>query len=510
MEEKVYSNKRIIKNTIGLYFRMLVTMAFGIYSSRIILLELGIVDYGIYNAVGGFVTMFAFINSSLASSTSRFLTFHLGVGNQKELKRLFSQCLSIQVIFALIIFILFEVIGLWFILTQMIIPVERMTAAIWVSQMSLATIIVSIINIPFSASIISHERMFAFAWIAILDAAVQLFIALCLSISTSDKLILFSILTFISILVNELITMIYCFRKFPETNFRLIWDKKIANKILSFAGWSTFGNLSSVMMTQGINTLLNMFFGPAVNTGRGIALKVQGIVTRFVGGFQTALNPQITKTYAAGEINNMHKLIFASSKLSFFLLLLLSLPIIIHAPYILRLWLTIVPDYSVQFFRIIILISFIDALAGPFIIAANATGKIKTYQELVGCCLLLIVPISYVVLRLGAPPISVFIVHLICSSAAQLIRLWLLRKMISISLFQYAQKVIIPIIMVSFCSVVVSIVIFHFFCNQNFAHFILFLILTLLSTLFFVYVLGLNHYEKTMVLKKISHILHRL
>ena len=509
MQEVVHDNKRIVKNTIAMYFRMLVTMAIGAYTSRKILLALGVEDYGIYNVVGGIVTMLLFLNYALSSSTSRHLTFQLGTSNIKLLEHTFYQCLSIHGVVALIIGILSETIGLWFFYTQIQIPVERLDAAFWTFQISVITAMLSIMNVPFSASVISHEKMSAFAWMAIFDAFMKLLIIYCLEVFPYDKLVVYSILMFFTVVLNQVITQIYCYRHFSEVKMKFIWDKKLSKEMFSFAGWSIYGNLAAVMMTQGVNVLLNMFFGPIVNAGRGIAVQVQGVVTKFVGGFQTALNPQITKTYAAGDMANMYKLIVASSKVSFFLLLFLSLPVIIEAPYLLRLWLTIVPDYSVPFFRIIMLISFMDTLASPLVIAANATGKIKVYQQLVSASLLAIVPISYVVLKLGASPISVFVVHLICVVLAQLIRIWLLRKMINLSVISYLKDVVLPIFCVVVSSTIVSLCVYHIFSNETILNlFLLFLTTTIFNGVF-IFFIGLKSNERVLVVSKVRRIYKR-
>lgn len=354
MTDTVQNNKRIAKNTLLLYIRMLFMMAISLYTSRIILNTLGVEDYGIYNVVGGVVAMFGFINSSMSSATQRYITFALGKGNFTNLQKVFSTTLQIHVLIAVIILILGETIGLWFMNEKMQIPTNRMDAAFWVLQCSILSTIVMIISVPYNADIIAHEKMSAFAYISILEAVLKLAIVYILLIGSFDKLILYAFLLLAVQILIRFCYSLYCNKHFKETKYKHVWDKTLFKEMTEFAGWSIFGNLSGVLFGQGLNMLLNVFFGPVVNAARAIALQVQCAIQQFVNSFQMALNPQITKTYARGELEEMHKLMFRSARFSFYLLFFLSLPVLFETNFILTIWLKTVPENTVIFLRIMI------------------------------------------------------------------------------------------------------------------------------------------------------------
>lgn len=444
MPESISSNTRIAKNTLILYLRMIFILCVGLYTSRIVLNTLGVEDYGIYNVVGGFVAFFSFLNGAMATATQRFITYELAQGNEERQISTFSTSVIIHFTIALLIVIAAETVGLWFVCNKLVIPEERFLAAIWVYQFSISTMFVSIVSIPYNATIIAHEKMSAFAYISILDTVLKLVIVLLLTIVTFDKLVFYAALLFGISLLDRLIYGIYCKRHFAETRIKLIFDKKLFQEMTNIAGWSLFGNIAGVFYTQGLNVLLNMFFGPVVNSARAIAVTIQGVVTGFVSNFQMALNPQITKSYAVGDLHRMHSLIFASSKFSFFLLLFIALPIMIETRTILTLWLKIVPDHTVWFVRLMLCILLIDTLSNPLMISAQAVGRVKIYQSVVGGLLLLILPIAYVALRLGGNPETVFIVHMVVAVLALICRVIIVGRMVSFSFALYARKVLLP------------------------------------------------------------------
>ena len=316
------NNKRIAKNTLLLYVRMLFMMGISLYTSRVVLNTLGIEDYGIYNVVGGVVAMFGFINGSMSSATQRYITFALGKGDKQRLQTVFSTTLQIHTLIALIIILLGETIGLWFLYNKMQIPADRMDAAFWVLQCSIISTVVMIVSVPYNADIIAHEKMSAFAYISILEVVLKLMIVYMLVIFSFDKLILYSFLILSIQVLIRFCYSIYCNRHFEETKYKNVWDKSLFKEMTGFAGWSMFGNLAGVLFNQGLNMLLNVFFGPVVNAARGVAVQVQNAVQQFVGNFQMALNPQITKTYAQGDLESMHKLMYRSAKFSFFFTIL--------------------------------------------------------------------------------------------------------------------------------------------------------------------------------------------
>ena len=459
MSDTSSANKRIAKNTLVLYVRMLFTMGISLFTSRVILQTLGVEDYGISSVVGGVISMFTFINAAMVSSTQRYLNFELVRGDANQLRSVFSTSLQIHALIALAIIVLSETVGLWFLNEKLVIPEARMTAAMWVYQCSILSCAVSIMSTPYNAVIVAHEKMSAFAYISILDVSLKLLVVYLLVVLPFDKLIILAILNLLVQLFIRYIYTLYCHRHFPESYFQFRFNKTLFKEMFGFAGWSFWGNLAAILYTQGLNMMLNIFFGPIVNAARGIAVQVQSAVQQFVGGFQTALNPQITKNYASNNLPQMHSLMFRSARFSFLLLFFLSLPVLMETNFILTLWLKTVPDDAVIFTQIMICISLIYTTANPCVIANQATGKVKIYQMVVGGILLLILPISYVVLKLGAPAYSVFIVHFCIESLAQFSRMYMLRKLIHLPLWQYMKNIYIPIVSTVIIAIILPLVV---------------------------------------------------
>ena len=454
MTDIASNNKRIAKNTLMLYVRMLFSMIVSLYTSRVVLQTLGVEDYGIFNVVGGVITMFTFINAAMVSSTQRYLNFELAKGNSQRLRSVFNTSLQIHGLIAIAIIVLGETLGLWFVLNKLVIPEARMTAALWVYQCSILACCVTILSAPYNADIIAHEKMSAFAYISILEVSLKLLIVYLLLVSPIDKLIAYAILTLSVQLLIRFIYSRYCHKHFEESYIEFNFNKALFKEMSGFAGWSFFGNLAAILYTQGLNMMLNIFFGPVVNAARGIAVQVQSAVQQFVSGFQTALNPQITKNYAVGNLEQMHNLMFRSARFSFLLLFFLSLPVLLETDFLLTVWLKNVPDNAVIFTQIMICISLIYTTSNPCVIANQATGKVKVYQMVVGGILLTILPISYILLKLGAPAYSVFIVHFCVETVAQFSRMFMLRKLINLPLWQYMKNIYIPII----CTVAVAVI----------------------------------------------------
>ena len=459
MSDTSSANKRIAKNTLVLYVRMLFTMGISLFTSRVVLQTLGVEDYGISSVVGGVISMFTFINAAMVSSTQRYLNFELVRDDANQLRSVFSTSLQIHALIALAIIVLSETVGLWFLNEKLVIPEARMTAAMWVYQCSILSCAVSIMSTPYNAVIVAHEKMSAFAYISILDVSLKLLVVYLLVVLPFDKLIILSILTLLVQLFIRYIYTLYCHRHFPESYFQFRFNKTLFKEMFGFAGWSFWGNLAAILYTQGLNMMLNIFFGPIVNAARGIAVQVQSAVQQFVGGFPTALNPQITKNYASNNLPQMHSLMFRSARFSFLLLFFLSLPVLMETNFILTLWLKTVPDDAVIFTQIMICISLIYTTANPCVIANQATGKVKIYQMVVGGILLLILPISYVVLKLGAPAYSVFIVHFCIESVAQFSRMYMLRNLIHLPLWQYMKNIYIPIVSTVAIAIILPLVV---------------------------------------------------
>lgn len=502
MTQTSINNSRIAKNTIFLYFRMILLMAVSLYTSRVVLSTLGIDDYGIYNVVGGFIGMLAFLNGAMGGCTQRFITIALGKGNEDDLKKVFSTCVITHGMIALFVFVLAETIGLWFVLEKLVIPEGRMTAAMVVYQCSIVSSMVMIMSFPYNADIIAHEKMSAFAYISIFEAFANLGIVFVLSIGKIDKLILYAILLMIVKVLVISIYRIYCKRHFAESAFRWFFEKHLLKEMLSFTGWNLWGGLAGTLMGQGVNILLNLFFGPAVNAARGVAIQVQNAIQLFATNFQTALNPQIMKTYAAGELSDMHRLLFRSVKFTFMLLLCLILPVTMEIDYILKLWLKEVPEYTNVFVRIMLGISMVDAISNPFMTASAATGRVKVYQSIVGGVLLSIVPIAYITLKLGGAPYMVFTVHLCVALVAFVVRLFIIRNMINLSLFKYVREAILPCVYVALPSVGL-VMIFKSILPHNFGGACGVVVLSAMAVIVFSFMVGLTANERQFILSRL-------
>lgn len=474
---------------------MLLIMAVSLYTSRIVLNILGVEDFGIYNVVGGFVTMFGFLNSAMASASQRFLAFEIGKDDRTQLRNVFSMSINIHFLIAIFILLLAETAGLWFVNTQLTIPPERMIAAKWVYQFSILTLMVNMVSVPYNAMIIAHERMGVFAGVSIIEVTLKLLIVFMLQWFRFDKLKLYAVLMFGVALIIRLIYRIYCNRRFKESRFRWYWDKTLFRILVNYSGWNLWGNAAAVIMDQGINILLNIFFGPVVNAARGIAYQVRGAVNQFVYNFQMAINPQIIKSYAANNLKYMHQLIFQGAKYSFFLLFALSLPILFETEIILSLWLKTVPEYTVIFTRLIILNILIDSISGSLMTAAQASGKIKLYQGAVGGLLILNLPVSYLFLKMGFLPEVTLYVSLSISIIALLTRLKIISPLVHFDTIDFFKSVILRIISVILISISLPSII-YFSGEKHFVRLIMVGVLSVVSVGLAIYLVGIDKTEK--------------
>ena len=498
MSESALNNKRIAKNTLLLYVRMLFIMAVNLYTSRVVLNALGVVDYGIYNVVGGIVTMFAFMKGALVTSTQRYLTFELGRGDIKQLRIVFSTSIQIHLILSIIILLLGESIGLWFLYEKMIIPEERFYAAMWVYQLSILTMIVQIMSVPYNSTIIAHERMGVFALISVVEVVLNLLIAYMLLISSIDKLILYAILYTLVQVIIRFIYSLYCSKNFEETKLVKERNKTLIREMGQFAGWNVWGNLAAMLFGTGLNMLLNVFFGPVVNAARGVAVQVESAVTQLSTNFLMAVNPQLTKLYAIGDYKNLHSLLYRSSKIACFLLFTLSLPILLETDFILTVWLKIVPEHTVHFVRILLIIVIIDAIARPLMTAAAATGKVKVYQSVIGGILLMIVPVAYVTLKLGGAPESAYIVYLSIVVIAFIARLFIVKPMIQLPLREYMLNVIVKCFLVCFLSFMVVWTVKKIMTQSTWGS-IFICVISIIVVLFFSFFIGLTRNERASI-----------
>ena len=508
MTDSSSNNKRIAKNTLILYVRMLFMMIVSLYTSRVVLDKLGVEDFGIYNVVGGVVSMFAFLNQAMVSSTQRYITYALGNENKVELRKYFVNSILIHAFISVFIIIIAETVGLWFLYEKLQIPSDRFIAAQWVFQFVVLSTVVLVMSAPYNADIIAHERMKVFAYVSVLEVSLKLLIVFTLSLVPVDRLIVYAFLLFLVQCIIRYIYSYYCKKHFLETTYNIAWDKKVFKEMLCFASWNMLGGLSGVCCNQGLNILLNIFFGPVVNAARGVAMQVQSTVILFANNFQMAMNPQITKYYARGELDLMHKLVIRSSKYSFFLLLVLSLPLMVGANPILSLWLKEVPEWSVQFVRIILMIIIVDVVANPLMISSAATGSVKVYQTVRSFIMLSVLPIAYIVLKSGAAPSVVFIVHLVICIFAFITRLYIVAPMIALPKGLYVKKALLPCFYVAIPSTLFVGYMYSQMKNHTYM-FILWVFMSFIVTSFFIYALGMTQKEKIVVRARVIEKLKR-
>lgn len=498
------NNKRIAKNTLLLYFRMLIMLIIGLYTSRIVLNSLGVIDFGIYNVVGGVVAMFGFLTNSMGGATSRYITYYLGVGNIQLLKNIFGNIKTIHFILAILILIICETIGLYFFYCKLQIPQERITASFWVYQFSVLASIISVLNIPYNALIISHEKMSTFAYITLADSILKFASALLLTVLTSDKLIIYGLCILCIQLVDQYIYTSFCKKYFEETNSKYQYDKNIFKKIFSYAAWTMNGNLAVIGYTQGLNILLNLFFGTAINAARGIAIQVQNICQQFCTNFQMALNPQLTKSYAQGKLEYMHSLIIKSSKFSFYILSFIITPLIFETHIVLQTWLGIVPEHTINFLRLILITSLIYSLSNPIVVSVHATGRIKKFQIIEGSILLTIVPISYVALKyFKVQPEIVFIIHILIEIITQIFRLKIVLPMINMKIIDYLKFVLSPILQVCIFIPVIPLII-NIYINESFERLFILGFSSICWSCLIILMIGCTKNERNFIFQKIN------
>lgn len=499
------NKKRIIRNTLLLYVRMFLLMLITLYTSRVVLGILGVEDFGIYNVVGGVVAMFSVISGSLSAAISRFITYELGKGDKDKLMRIFSSSVTIQLGLGLIILILAESIGVWFLNTKMTIPTDRIYAANWVFQLSILTFIINLISVPYNAAIIAHEKMSAFAYISILEVVAKLIIVYMLLWSPFDKLIFYAILMTSVALIIRFVYGYYCKRHFEECTYHFIFDKELLKKMFGFAGWNFIGATSAVLRDQGGNIVINLFCGPTVNAARGIAYQVNSAISGFVSNFMMALNPQITKSYASGEKEYMMTLIYQGARLSFYILLILSLPVIINAHYILALWLKIVPEHTTLFVQLVLIFAMSESISNPLITAMLATGNIRNYQIVVGGLQIMNLPISYILLKNGCMPETVLIVAICISQCCLAARLYMLKGMIGLSVRKYVSKVYFNVFAVTILSAIIPCI-SSYYLSETFINFIMICVISVICTFIVIYFVGCNRNERQFILSKITAI----
>lgn len=489
-------NKRIAKNTLALYVRSIIVMLVSLYTSRVVLETLGADDFGIYNVVGSVVVLFSFIQGAMATAVQRYLNFELGRDDKNAVSRVFSMSMTVHIMIALIVVVLSETIGLWFLNTQMQIPSGRHIATQWVYQFSVLTCCVNILRIPYNATIIAYEKMSFYAYVSILEVFLKLSVVFLLVFSNGDRLILYSILMLIVSIIISVAYVFFCRKKFTTCSYSLFWDKKLFEEIFGFSAWSLFGSMANLGASQGINVLLNIFCGVVVNAAMGLAQQVNSAVSQFIVNFQTAFVPQLVKLYARNEYEKFVHLIFRSSKLSYFLILLIGLPVLTYTRPLLEIWLHSVPEYTVQFTRLMILFSMIDAMSGPLWNSVQATGKIRNYQILMSSIIAINVPAAYVILKLGGSPIIVLVVRVIINFITHLVRIFYLRRLFEFPSLPYIKNIMSRIVFVSIVAMPLPLLMMRKVPTPTVWQLLFFLVIIVLQTAVFVFLLGLSQGER--------------
>ena len=487
----VSNNKRIMKNTILLYGRMIFMMAISLYTSRVVLSVLGVEDFGIYNVVGGIVIVLSFLNTSMAGATQRFLNVELGKRDLISLKKVFTTSVVIHMGIAFLVLFLAETIGVWFLNTHMTIPLDRLTAANWVFQFSVISFLVTIVAVPFNAAIIAHEEMTAFAYISIIEAILKLLIVYLLVVLVSTGI--------------SLSYCLFCTNKFNECKgISLQYDKYYMSKMLGFSGWTVVGALGSISHTQGVAIVMNMFFGVTVNAALGIANQVTNAVNQFVTNFMTALNPQIVKTYAANELDSMHLLIKRGARMGISLVAFFAVPLIIETPVMLNIWLKEVPEYTVTFIRIILLTSICNAYAQPLSTAKAATGKIKQYQIVLTTLGLLHLPLAWMAFVMGGSPFWAMYVYFVLVNIIQTCRIFMVCRSVNLSIMGFVKDVCIRCSLMVFVSFFVP-GLFHFILPSSLLNSLIVICIAFMSTGFSIITIALTKTERlalTKIIKK--------
>lgn len=503
------SNKRIVKNTMVLYLRMIVSLVISLFTTRVVLQTLGVSDYGVYNVVGGFVAMLSYINSVFIDANQRFITFSLGEGDLEKLKRVFNTSILTQCIYVIVLLVIAETFGLWFINHKLVIGPDRIVAANWVYQCSVGSLLLTVSNIPYRACIIAHEKMGIYAYITIMEVVMKLVIVFLLVVIPADKLIVYALLYFIVSFVIPVWFHIYCLKNFPECRFRFKFDKSIFKEMFSFSGWVLIGNLGFSFKDQFSNILMNVFLGTTVNAARGIAGKVNGIVTGFVNNYMMAMSPQITKQYAVKDYEGSKKLVYTGCKFAFYLMLIMGIPVVANVDYLLCLWLGVVPEYTSSFIVITIIASMFYAMSKPLTTAIQATGDIKGFQIGIAIIMLLELPVAYIVLKLDYSPIWAIVPAILTNIIGVFFRFYLLCKDNAFyNMGEFFTNVFVKC--VGIFSVVYPIaVVFNHIFKDNLLGTLLSLFCALLFTLSVVFLLGFDRSERQSIVSLIKKTLHR-
>lgn len=503
------NSQRIAKNTVVLFGRMIVLLLVGLYTSRVLLEALGFEDYGIYCAIGGFVTLFTLISGQLSAAIGRFLTYYLGKGDEEKLIKVFSTSVNVQIIFSAIAIVLAESVGIWFFHNKLDIPESRIYAAMWVYQLSVFSFCVNLISVPYNAAIVAHEKMSAFAYISILEVLLKLCIVFVVLKSSNDALITYAVLMLIVAIGIRFVYGIYCKKKFKECSYHFIFDKKLFSEMVRFSGWNFFGSATSVFMSQGINVLMNVFFGVVVNAASGIATQLNGVLENFVNNFTTAVNPQITKSYAKNDFDYMHKLVIKGALFSFYLFFFISLPLFIEAKQVLDLWLKNVPPFAVLFLRLTIINNIIRVFGRTMITAILATGNIKKYQLSIGSIGFVALPVVYILYKMGLPVYWGYIVDIIVYSLFLLVRLRLCGSLIGLSGILFFKEVLVKAALVALVCTPLPCYLFYTM-EESLGRLCIVSVASVIVCCLFIYLIGISKDDRLTVQNKMRNFFGRL
>lgn len=499
------NNKRLAKNTIFLYFRMLLLMCVGLYASRVLLRTLGFDDYGLYNVVGGIVTMFSFLNATLSTSTQRYLNLELGKEDGGEVKKVFSCSLLLHLILVLLVFFLAESFGLWYVLEKLVIPPGRDTAALFVYQFSVISICIQIIQLPFMSVIIAHERMNVYAYVSIYEGLAKLGILFAIQTLPYDNLIMYALLLLCVQISVAIIYNIYCQRHFEEARFRIFYEKGLFKSMLGFSGWNIIGNLASVCNSQGLNMVMNAFFGTAINAARGIAFQVHSLVQQLIGNFQLAVKPQVIKYYAAGQMEEMTNLVFNAAKYSAFLMIIASVPLMLEIRPLLHLWLGDYPEYTVVFAQLILFRSIITSMTGNIVMVVHASGYLRNVGLFSGVILLLVLPISYILLKIGMPPYIPFIINIGAAFGDAFFELYWMKHYIGFPMGRFYKKVYGPVFLLFAVIFAFSFALHDVIkgCNE-YLRMVIVVVVSVLFSCFMIYRFGLSKKMRDNIIKTVA------
>lgn len=494
-------NKRVAKNTLFLYLRMIIVMGITLYTTRALLSALGVEDYGVYNVVCGFVSMFGFLNTSMANGTQRFYNYEIGRNGENDVSKIFSHAVIIQIVMAVVVLLIVESFGLWYLCNKMVIPECRFGASMWIFQFSMIQLFLVMITVPYSAAVMAYEKMDFYALVSIIDAVLKLLIVQMLPYAPFDALIYYgALMTFISVL-NYLLNWGYTKQKFETITFIAKWDKSLFNSMLSFSGWNIFGSVSHMMQNQGVNLILNAFWGTVINAANGVATQVNSAVNSLTTGFVTAVRPQMIKSFASGNIEHLKRMYYSVSKLTFFLVMILAVPLIGEIDVILDAWLGVgkYPEMTALFCQLTIFMTLCNSYATPTSIIVHATGEMKKFQIVVSTVTLTIVPIAFIAAKLGCEAPLIIFLSAIVTIVAQVTRLILIKEQVDFSVFDYCKNVFMPTWLVLIFSMIIVFGL-HSTTPNHFVWSIARMGVSILLSGIFIYFIGIDKSEKQFVL----------